>query len=79
MIFSVVCIVILAPVESCKKPLYERERVIFRRRCLLVTVVVLLFYGETVLSGTEIYGKTICLSVVMVSMGVIVGRFLDLR
>lgn len=42
----------------------------------LVTVVVLLFYGKTVLSGAEIYGRTICLSVLTVSMGVIAGRFL---
>lgn len=76
-IFSVACIMILAPVESCKKPLYDRERVIFRRRCLLVTVAVLLFYGGMVFGGVEIYAKTICISVVMVSIGVIAGRFFD--
>lgn len=75
MIFSVVCIVILAPVDSCKKPLYDRERVIFRRRCLYVTAVTLLLYGAMLLSATEIYAKTICMSVVMVSTGVIVGKF----
>ncbi len=75
MIFSVVCIVILAPVESCKKPLYDREKVIFRKRSLFVTVVTLLFYSGIVLNGAEIYGKTVCMAVVMVSIGVIAGKF----
>lgn len=79
MIFSVICIVILAPVESCKKPLYDREKVIFHRRCLLVTMVVLLLYGGTVVGGVKIYAKTICMSVVMVSIGVIAGRFFSQR
>lgn len=79
MIFSVVCIVILSPVESCKKPLYDRERFLFRRRCLLLTAVTLLWYGGMALCGAGIYAKTICMSVTMVSMGMIAGKFFNQR
>jgi len=76
MIFSVICIVLAAPVESRKKPLYERERFIFRRRCLLILVVNLLLYGALVFCGVENYAKTVCMSVMMVSIGAIAGSSL---
>ena len=71
MLVSVVCIAVFAPVESPNKPLYEREKRVFRRISLVITAVAVFCYGGTVLFGADVYAKTICMAVVMVWGGLI--------
>ncbi len=75
MAFSAICIIVLSPVESAKKPLSSNEKNIFRKRSLMILFFEIAFYCLFILSGMEMYAKTMCIAIVLIVSGLIAGHY----
>ena len=78
-IFSVVLVTVLAPVESCNKPLTEREKSVYYRRCLYILAFEIAIYVLSYNLGLVLYARAICYSLVVVTIGMLIGKLLNKR
>lgn len=72
MALSVMCVVILSPVESASKPLTRKEKQIFRRRSRIISFIELTVYIFAVFYNGKI-AKTISISTALIAIGLIAG------
>lgn len=73
MALSILCVVIMSPVESINKPLSKKEKQMFRKRSMLIMFSEVLIYCLLVLFKVEIGAKTFCIAIVLIAIGLCLG------
>lgn len=70
-------VLFVAPVEHTNKPLSTVERQIYHNRSVLIVVIEILAYVLFFGVGAYLYAKTICVSMLLVSVGIICGKIIN--
>lgn len=74
LVVSVGTVFITAPVESKNKPLNAKERTVFYQRCIGITILEMISYCLLIYAGNFFYAKVICIALVLVAVGLLVGK-----
>lgn len=74
----IVCLVVLivfnTPVENENKPLNKKEKKIYHGYCMAILLVETVLYFLFVLLDMALYSKTVCIAILLVVIGVIIGK-----
>ena len=71
MLLFTIIILIHAPVESPNKILSTKEKKVFRRNCIHISTIEILFYCIFIFLHKPIYAKTIMVSTGLIAIGII--------
>ena len=69
---SIVVLFVYSPVENANKPLNQREKEVYRKKCLFTMLLEALLYFVFLLARAPLYAKAVCFALAMVALGQIV-------
>lgn len=69
---SIVVLFVYSPIENANKPLNQREKGVYRKKCLFTTLLEALLYFVFLLARAPLYAKAVCFALAMVALGQII-------
>lgn len=68
-IVSALIVIVMSPMESPNKPLYPEERIYYRKKCIVITIIELLVFSILLYVRCFLYTKALSVSLFMVAIG----------
>ncbi len=68
-VLSVLIVIVCSPVESPNKPLYPEERIYYRKKCIIITIIELLIFCIFMFMHCFLFMQALSVSLFMVAIG----------